>query len=73
MLKKLTVTVSASIASLKVKTTVVFVGTPVAPAAGTDKTRVGCACACHRQTSEPVKDRSPAKLAKGVEHLKFMT
>ena len=40
--------VSVSIAVLKVKTTVVFAETPVAPLAGTDETRVGAACVCHK-------------------------
>jgi hypothetical protein len=49
-----------SISTLKVKTTVVFVETPVAPLAGTDETRVGCACACHTANA-PAKVSSAAK------------
>ena len=58
MLTKLTVTVSASIASLKVKRTVEFVATPVAPVVGTHEIRVGCACTCQRPTSATAAARS---------------
>src|SRR5882672_1563032 len=60
---------SGSISMLKVKTTVVVVGTPIAPSAGTTETRAGCARACQEQASETAKVSNAAKcLRRGNFH-----